>query len=511
MNAEQSACASSGDVSQWSQIDWHHCEGVVTRLQARIVKATQEGRPGKVKSLQWLLTHSLSGRALAVKRVTGNRGKDSPGVDGQVWRSPEAKHRAIGSLRRRGYQPQPLRRVYIPKPNGKLRPLGIPTMHDRAMQALYLLALDPIAETGADPDSYGFRPGRSTADAIEQCFKLLSRDSAPVWILEGDIQGCFDHISHEWMLDHIPTDTEVLRKWLKAGYVEERTLFPTEAGTPQGGVISPTLANMTLDGLERLLKHAFVRKDRGRGQTKYNPKVNLVRYADDFIVTGTSKEVLENEVRPLVERFLLARGLRLAPEKTRVTHINDGFDFLGQHVRKYNGKLLITPSGKNTHAFLQKVRAIIRGSGALNQEQLIWQLNRVILGWANYHRHIVATRTYRKVDLVIWHCLWRWAKRRHHNQSSFWVLKRYWHRVGGRSWRFAADVGERAADGTPVWNALVCTNQTIIRRHLKIRGAANPYDPSWRGYFEARAASRRTRPMRSRSLVVESGATRVAL
>jgi RNA-directed DNA polymerase len=180
MNAAQAACASSGEAPQWNQIDWTHCERHVRRLQARIVKATREGRHGRVKALQWLLAHSFAGRALAVKRVTGNAGKETSGVDGAVWRSPEAKARAIGSLRRRGYRPQPLRRVYIPKANGKLRPLGIPTMHDRAMQALYLLALDPIVETTADHNSYGFRPMRSTADAIEQCFKLLSRKSAPV-------------------------------------------------------------------------------------------------------------------------------------------------------------------------------------------------------------------------------------------------------------------------------------------------------------------------------------------
>jgi RNA-directed DNA polymerase len=218
-----------------------------------------------VKALQWLLTHSFYGRALAVKRVTHNQGKNTPGVDGAIWSTPASRYKAIDTLRRRGYQPQPLRRVYIPKANGKLRPLGIPTMKDRAMQALYLLALLPVAETTADPNSYGFRPKRSTADAIEQCFTVLARKIGPQWVLEGDIRGCFDNISHAWMLTHIPTDKEVLRKWLKAGFMENRKLFPTEAGTPQGGIISPTLANLTLDGLERLLKETF-RKKEIRGQ-----------------------------------------------------------------------------------------------------------------------------------------------------------------------------------------------------------------------------------------------------
>lgn len=489
MNAVQAACAPSNMTPQWNQIAWHHCARQVQRLQARIVKATREGRHGRVKALQWLLTHSFSGRALAVKRVTENAGKETSGVDGEVWRSPEAKARAIKTLRRRGYRPQPLRRVYIPKSNGKRRPLGIPTMYDRAMQALYLLALDPVAETTADRNSYGFRPMRSTADAIEQCFKLLSRKSAPAWVLEGDIVSCFDQISHEWLLANVPTDKAILRGWLKAGYVEKRTWFATDEGTPQGGVISPAFANLALDGLERALQRTFARKGLGPGRGKYNPKVNLVRYADDFIITGTSREVLENEVRPLVERFLAERGLELSPEKTRITHIDEGFDFLGQHLRKHNGKLLVTPSRRNVHEFLEKVRAIIRANCAATQADLIYALNRVVLGWVMYHRHAVATRTFRKVDHVLWHRLWRWARRRHQNKNADWVLHRYWHPVDGRSWRFAADTGERTLAGRPDWLKLACANKTIIRRHLKIRSEANPYDPAWRAYFADRRSA----------------------
>ncbi len=206
MNVDHSACASSDLAKCWDGIDWSRCEREVRRLQARIVKAVQEGRWGKVKALQRLLTCSFHGKALAVKRVTENRGKRTAGVDGVVCGTPAAKYKSIALLRRHGYQPQPLRRVHIPKANGKLRPLGIPTMHDRAMQALHLLALSPVAETTADGNSYGFRPGRSTADAIEQCFILLSRPASAMWVLEGDIRGCFDNISHEWMLRHIVMD-----------------------------------------------------------------------------------------------------------------------------------------------------------------------------------------------------------------------------------------------------------------------------------------------------------------
>lgn len=490
MNVAQSMCAASGPAAQWEQIDWTQCEHKVRRLQARIVKATQEGRHGKVKALQWLLTHSFHGRALAVKRVTDNKGKNTPGVDGAVWRSPASRYKAIDTLRRRGYQPKPLRRVHIPKANGKLRPLGIPTMKDRAMQALYLLALLPVAETTADLNSYGFRPERSTADAIEQCFNALSMRSSAQWVLEGDIRGCFDNISHAWLLDHIPTDKEVLRKWLKAGFMENGTVFPTEAGTPQGGIISPTLANLTLDGLEQLLKETF--RERKIDRKLHNLKVNFVRYADDFIVTGSSKELLEDEVRPLIERFLFDRGLQLSPEKTCITHIEEGFDFLGQNLRKHGGKLLTTPSRKNMHAFLEKVRDVIRLNGTATQANLIGKLNPIIRGWANYHRHVVASSSFSKAEMVLWHSLWRWAKRRHSKKSAAWVANRYWHRLGKGRRKFAVMAGPNAPRSRAMVAWLVDPTKIPIERHVKVKSNANPFDPNMRAYFEARESLKKT-------------------
>ena len=286
MNTAKTVCAPSS--LSWAGIDWPRLQRQVKKLQARIVKATQDGRYGKVKALQWLLTHSFSGKALAVKRVTENRGKNTPGVDNIIWKTPTAKINAIASLKRRGYNPLPLRRIYIPKKNGKTRPLGIPAMKDRAMQALYLLALEPVAETTADPNSYGFRPMRSTADAESQCFICLARRKSAQWVLEADIAGCFDAISHQWLIDNIPVDKAMLQKWLKAGFVFQNKLFPTEAGTPQGGIISPVLANMTLNGLEHALAIAFPRA------TQQRLKMNMVRYADDFIITGHSKEWLQD-------------------------------------------------------------------------------------------------------------------------------------------------------------------------------------------------------------------------
>lgn len=488
MNVEQSACAPSDTAPDWDRLEWSQHERQVRRLQARIVKATREGRWGKVRSLQWLLTHSFSGKALAVKRVTGNQGKNTPGVDGAIWKTPAARYRAITLLRHRGYQPPPLRRVYIPKANGKLRPLGIPTMTDRSMQALHLLALEPVAETLADGNSYGFRAARSTADAIEQAFKVLTRKDDAPWVLEGDIRGCFDESSHGWMLRHIPMDTDVLGKWLRAGFVEKRTWFATEAGTPQGGIISPTLMNLTLDGLERLLHQRF------RRSGYYNPKVHLVRSADDLIITANSKELLENDVRPLVERFLADRGLQLSPVKTTITHIDAGFDFLGQNLRKRGGKLPITPSKKNPQAFLTKVRAIVRANDGASQDHLIWQLNPVIRGWVGYHRHVSAKRVFRYVDHQIWVCLWNWAKRRHRGKSIRWIAKRYWHHLGRRTWTFAVDNGERSEEGTTIWHRLAQAAEVRIWRHLKISSDANPFDPSWRPYFDERKLLKKLPP-----------------
>ncbi len=463
-----------------SEVDWKEIHQEVRGLQVRIAKATQEGRWGKVKVLQRLLTSSYSGKMLAVKRVTENRGKNTPGVDGEIWRTPAAKSRGVKSLQRRGYQPMPLRRVYIPKSNGKKRPLGIPTVKDRAMQALWKLALEPVAETTADPNSYGFRPARSTADAIGQCFILLAQSNAAKWILEGDIRGCFDNISHEWLLENIPMDRDILRKWLKAGFIDENTFFATEDGTPQGGIISPVLANMTLDGLEETLRTRF---GRGRGR-KSSHRVHVVRYADDFIVTGATKEILETEVRPVVEQFMSTRGLELSEEKTRITHIEEGFDFLGQNVRKYNGKLLIKPSKKNAKAFLGKIRGMVKGNKTAHQRNLIGLLNPIIRGWAQYHRHVVASKTFASVDHWIWHTLWYWSKRRHPNKSAQWVMEKYFRTRGSRKWVFGAKV--RLPDGTYRWADLRLAADVSIRRHRKIKRDANPFDPAWDDYFVQR-------------------------
>jgi RNA-directed DNA polymerase len=477
MTANPIAGAASHGSVDWHAIHWQQAHENVRRLQARIVKATQQGKRGKVKALQRLLTRSFSGKALAVKRVTENTGKRTAGVDGELWDSPEKKAAGLQSLQQRGYRPSPLRRIYIPKSHDKtkLRPLSIPTMRDRAMQALYLLALEPIAETTGDPNSYGFRKERNTADAIKQCFLIFNGLNKAEYILEADIKSCFDKISHEWLETHIPMEKTILHKWLKAGFMEKRILYPTTEGTPQGGVASPTLANLVLNGLERKLQEQYPKTTR-KGR---KAKVNLCRYADDFVISASSKELMQNEVKPLVEQFLQERGLELSQEKTSITLITEGFDFLGQNVRRYREGLRVKPSKKNVQRFLNKVRQIIKSNKQTPAGLLIALLNPVIRGWANYHQHVSSSQTFTKVDHAILQTLWRWAKRRHPNKGAKWVKDKYFKTVGNRHWVFQGEL-----DNT-TWT-LTQTVDIHYKPHIKIIGEANPFDPHWEIYFEHR-------------------------
>ncbi|MCP3175730.1 group II intron reverse transcriptase/maturase [Desulfuromonas sp. KJ2020] len=477
MSTEKQGPASFHFPEHWHAIDWYRVQRKVRGLQVRIAQATKEGQWRRVKQLQRLLVRSFAARALAVRRVTENRGKRTPGIDGELWSTPNSKWKAIERLKRTGYRPKPLRRIYIPKSNGKRRPLGIPTMSDRAMQALYLLALEPVSETTADRNSYGFRPQRSTADAIEQCFVNLSRKNSAEWVLEGDIKGCFDNISHDWLLEHVSMDKQVLRKWLKAGYMESNRFNPTEAGTPQGGIISPVLSNLALDGLEGVLEEHFGQKNTKKS---YKTKVNYVRYADDFIITGISKELLETEIKPIVEAFMLERGLQLSAEKTVITNISEGFDFLGQNIRKYNGKMLIKPSRGNMRALLAKVRNVIKRNPTVPTDILIKRLNPILKGWANYHRHVVAKETYNYVDYRTWKLLWKWCRRRHSKRQKRWIKEKYFKTVGTRNWVF------QSVSKNGDHFSLIYANDTPIKRHTKVQSEANPYDPEWEIYFEKR-------------------------
>lgn len=341
---------------QWKSMNWNEIQNQVNRLQTRIAKAAANGKMNEVKRLQYLLTHSFYAKALSVRKVTSNKGKKTAGVDKVLWSTPALKMKAVLSLTDNRYKSRPLKRVYIEK-NGKnkKRPLGIPTMYDRAMQTLYALALEPVAETKGDTISFGFRKGRSAKDACEQAFNVLARKCAPTWILEGDIKGCFDNINHEWLQENIPMDNSVMKQFLKSGFVHEGNLFPTVMGTPQGGAISSLYANMTLDGLEKVIQDKYHRNTKGNIENHYRAKtkVNIIRYADDFIVTAATKEIAE-ELKIIIAQFLETRGLELSEEKTLITHIDNGFDFLGWTFRKFKGKLLIKPSKKSIKSITGK-------------------------------------------------------------------------------------------------------------------------------------------------------------
>ncbi|WP_347252509.1 group II intron reverse transcriptase/maturase [Legionella sp.] len=478
MTIELSNGAPSAKDNDWNTINWRKVESEVRRLQVRIAKAVEEKRFGKVKALQWILTHSRNAKLLAVRRVTKNRGAKTPGIDGETWLTSKKKIRAIETLSRKGYKSQPMRRIYIPKKNGKKRPLGIPTMKDRAIQALYQSALEPIAETTADKNSYGFRPGRSCADAIAQCFVLLSRRTSADWVLEGDIKACFDKISHSWLMDNIPMDKKVLSQWLSAGFIHENVWKETVEGTPQGGVASPTLANMVLDGLEKVIKQI----------TKRSDKVHMVRYADDFIITGNSREILENKIKPAIKSFLAERGLTLSDEKTHITYIGEGFDFLGFNIRKYKGKLLIKPSKDSIKSFLANIRETIKGQRGASAINLIRILNPKIRGWANYYRNVVSKHIFNYVDTNIFQSIWQWCKRNHPNKADYWIRKKYFPSIENRNWIFAAS-GRRSNDERTSVSNLVQAAHIKIKRHVKIKAEAHPYCRKYKRYFDMRSNS----------------------
>lgn len=452
---------------QWETIDWEQVEKDVNRLQTRIAKVTRKGQHNKAKKLQYLLTHSFSAKAHAVRKVTTNRGKNTPGIDKRIWSTSASKMKAVLSLTDKGYQAKPLRRTYIPKKNkGKKRPLGIPTMYDRAMQTLYALALEPIAETTGDTVSFGFRRGRSAKDACEQIFCVLSRKCSPVWILEGDIKGCFDHINHEWLQENIPMDQNIMRQFLKAGYIYEGKLFPTEAGTPQGGAISSIYANMTLDGLEKVIQDKYHRNSKGKIENYFRAKtkVNLIRYADDFIITANTKEIAE-ELKDLISDFLCIRGLTLSAEKTEITHIDDGFDFLGWTFRKFKGKLIIKPSKSSIKSFIGKCSDIILKEGkAATQADIIRRLNSMIRGFTGYHRHTVASHAFSTINNTLYLQLQHWAKRRHPNKNKWWRLNKYWHEKGWKRWLFMTEE-----------ESLINLRRIPIVRHPKLQISKNPF------------------------------------
>ena len=441
---------------RWEAIDWKRTEKHVRRLQYKIAKAESEGNHNKAKRIQHLLTESFDAKLLAVKYVTSNRGARTPGVDGEVWLTGRQKMDGTKALNNRTYRAKPLRRIHIPKRNGKKRPLSIPCIYDRAMQMLHQLALDPIAEVRLYPHQYGFRIGRSCQDAIERLFVQLSKrvKRSPVYIIEGDIKGMFDNINHEWLMRNIPMNRRILKEFLKAGYIFESRLFPTDLGTPQGSIISPTLANLCIAELGREVERLAGK----RGM------IHATMYADDVVITAPTMAIAQ-EIREGIVPILAERGLELSMEKTLITRIEDGFDFLSFNCKKYrNGHVLVTPSKKAVKEFKEKVKEAIRKGQAWTQDDLIMVLNPIIRGWANYHRHNSSSKTFHHIDEYIFHLLVLWGKKRHRNKSWRWIRKRYWHTVGNNNWTFCTD------------KSRLLTMQSVhIRRHVKVVATKNPY------------------------------------
>jgi RNA-directed DNA polymerase len=425
---------------QWKNIPWKRVKEAVNNLQSRIASAAKNGNWKLVNKLSRLLTRSFYAKLLSIRKVTTNKGSRTPGIDGIIWSSPADKMRSALQLTNKGYRAKPLTRKYIRKKNGKLRPLSIPTMYDRAMQTLYSLVLGPIESATGDNTSFGFKPYRSTKDAYAYLHICLSKKIAPEWIVEGDIKACFDEINHTWILDNIPLDKRILKEFLKAGYIENYHLFPTEIGTPQGGPISPIIGNMALNGMENALALGFYPRLDGTLPKYYRNKhkINFVRLADDFVVTADSSETAR-KITEVIQLFLNPRGLKLSEEKTLVTNISEGFNFLGWNFRKYKGKLLPKPSKDSQKEIIRKIGEMIAKAKAWDQDRLIRILNPIIRGWAQYHNHAVSTAVFSNLDYTVYHMLLSWAKRRHPNKGMNWILNKYWHKSDSRKYVFCTD------------------------------------------------------------------------
>lgn len=471
---------SSGN-KKWFNIDWQQATVQVKQQQQAIAVAYKEGNLHKVNLLQHQLVCSFSRKRVAVKTVTSNKGKNTPGVDNIVWNTPELKYQAILDLNpnNSNYVAKPVKRVYIPKKNGKLRPLGIPCMGDRAMQTLWKFALEPIAECTRDIHSYGFRPNRSRHDGMTFLWLLCSGKHHPNWVLEGDIKGFYDNIHHEWIMENIPMNKAIQKRFQKAGFIEKQQHHETLSGVPQGGSISPTIANMTLDGLEEVVK-ATANDILGKIQKKANKKtstwVHVIRYADDFIVTGVSSRMLQGPIKRTVTAFLQERGLALNEEKTHITSLWEGFDFLGFNSKFYknrykpNGHIFqIKPAKRNIKKLKSKLKEVFRDKN-LDVLDLIQILNPILMGWANYFNKVISRKVFQHIDFYLWFKIMKWRKQKHPTWSGIDIYNKYFTKVGDRKWIFHAVKGKKKF-------FLYQIRKTPIVRHGMIKKGSNFYLP----------------------------------
>lgn len=478
---------------EWKDLPWRKLERRVFKLQKRIFRASQRGDVKAVRKLQKTLMRSWAAKCLAVRRVTqDNQGKKTAGVDGVKSLAPKQRIELTQNLRL-SRKVKPTRRVWIPKPGTEeKRPLGIPTMTDRALQAMVKLSLEPEWEARFEPNSYGFRPGRSCHDAIEAIFLCISR--RPKYVLDADISKCFDRINHSALLKKLntfPTIRRQIRAWLQAGVMDEGQLFPTTEGTPQGGVISPLLANIALHGMEYRIKALFPDKQSRKNGAFYAP--HLIRYADDFVILHEDLTIVQRCQQAITE-WLSDMGLELKPSKTRLTHTLNihegkvGFDFLGFTVRQFRvgkhqsgknnqgiplgHKTLIKPSKEKLKYHVKKLRAIVHAHKTASQSVLIGHLNPMITGWANYYSTQVSKETYELADEHLYQQLKVWAIHRHPNKTHNWIARKYWHQVENLQWVFSAKVGNKTL-------RVLKHKETPIKRQIKVQGTRSPYDGDW--------------------------------
>jgi RNA-directed DNA polymerase len=480
------------ECNTWQSIDWKTADRQVFKLQKRIYRANQNGNVKVVHKLQRLLTTSYYGKLLATRRVTqDNQGKKTAGVDGVKSLTPKQRLEMVKNLKL-GNKVKPSRRVWIPKPNtDEKRPLGIPTMYERALQALVKLALEPQWESNFEDNSYGFRPTRNPHDAIEAILKSIKQKAK--YVLDADIAKCFDKINHDKLLDKLltyPTLRNQIKSWLKSGVIDNGELFPTAEGTPQRGVISPLLANIALHGMELKIK-SYAETLKGKGsKTNRRDTISLIRFADDFVILHENLEVIK-ECQVIIQDWLNELGLELKASKTKISHTlnkidgNVGFDFLGFTIRQYpqgknhsgknsHGKILgfkttITPSKEKIKTHIKKVGDVIRSHKSSPQSALIKELNPIVRGWSNYYSTVVSKDIFSNCDHKIYLQLKRWAERRHPKKSKSWVTSKYWHTRGNRNWCFSTKEGNEGF-------ILRTHAETPIVRHVKVKGEKSLYD-----------------------------------
>ena len=490
---------------EWQDIVWRKVEKTVFNLQKRIYKATKAGRLKKAKALQKLLLRSSCSIVLNVRKVTqDNSGKKTAGIDGAKSLDPKQRKELVKQLMSlatasfKKYRAKPIRRVWTPKSirgksfcstktfasNGKLRPLGIPTINDRVVQGIVKTVIEPQFEATFEPNSYGFRPAHNTHDAISDIFNSLNKKHK--WVLDADIKGCFDNIDHNHLLKLIDGKTakHTIKQWLKAGIMENQEFQVSDVGTPQGGIISPLLANIALDGMETYL-YDELRKKGHKVTELRRGAINIVRYADDFVVMHENKAVIEDS-KLIIAEWLKERGLKLSEEKTKIVHSTEGFDFLGFNVRHYENetkgyrakkfaneqgfKLLIKPSKKSIKAHSDKIKEVLRQMKAAPQEEVIKKLNPIIKGWTNYFKIGVSSETFSYLNNLMWAKLWAWSKRRHNNKGKKWIANKYFHTIGNRKWCFSSK-----KDGQ-IDQVLINHTDTKIKRHVKVQAGKSFYD-----------------------------------